>query len=185
MTSIKTVALAGALLLGCHAAQAAEPFTLSSTSFKDGSAMPQKVGGAIKSNPNCLGENVSPQLAWTGVPAGTKSLAIVAVDPQGRNGFGVDHFVAYGIAPTVTGFAEGEASTASDKFVGGKASSGLTTYSGPCTPAGAPHHYNFTLISTDLDPKALPAGLTREELMTQLTGHTTNATGLVGLFSHP
>jgi Raf kinase inhibitor-like YbhB/YbcL family protein len=185
MKSIKTLALAGVLALGCHAAQAAEPFALSSTSFKDGGALAQKFGGAIKTNPNCQGENVSPQLSWTGVPAGTKSLVIVAVDPQGRNGFGVDHFVAYGIAPTVTGFAEGEAAKPSDKFVGGKASSGLTTYSGPCTPVGAAHHYNFTLMSTDLDPKALPAGLTREELMTQLTGHTTNATGLVGLYSHP
>jgi Raf kinase inhibitor-like YbhB/YbcL family protein len=188
MKTSRYIATAGLLLTalcGAQAASAAEPFTLSSSSFKDGGVLPQKHGGAIKANANCLGENVSPQLSWSGVPEGTKSFALVAVDPQGRGGLGVDHLVVYGIAPTVTGFAEGELSAASDKYVGGKASSGLTTYSGPCTPAGAPHHYNFTLIGTDLEPKALPAGLTSIELMSQLNGHAKSATGLVGLFSHP
>ena len=34
---------------------------------------------------------------------------------------------------------------------------------GPCTPAGAPHHYTFTLIATDLEPTALQSGMTRDE----------------------
>ena len=45
------------------------------------------------------------------------------------------------------------------------------SYTGPCTPAGAPHHYTFTLIATDLDSKALPPGLTRNELIKALDGH--------------
>jgi hypothetical protein len=39
------------------------------------------------------------------------------------------HFVSYGIAPTVTGFAEGEVSKPSDKYVGGKGTQGNTAYS--------------------------------------------------------
>ena len=47
------------------------------------------------------------------------------------------------------------------------------------------HHYTFTLIATDLDPKALPPGLTRDELLAKLQGHTKGAAGLVGLFGRP
>ena len=58
-------------------------------------------------------------------------------------------------------------------------------YSGPCTPAGAPHHYIFTLIATDLEPTALQPGLTREELFKALEGHAKLATGSIGTFSKP
>ena len=47
----------------------------------------------------------------------------------------------------------------------------LTHYFGPCTPAGAPHHYTFTLIATDLEPMALQPGMTRDEVMKALDGH--------------
>jgi phosphatidylethanolamine-binding protein (PEBP) family uncharacterized protein len=57
-----------------------------------------KNAGNIKTNPNCIGENVSPPLAWSNVPPGTKSLALIMTDPEGRGGLGVDHWVAYGIA---------------------------------------------------------------------------------------
>ena len=56
---------------------------------------------------------------------------------------------------------------------------------GPCTPPGAPHQYTFTLIATDLEPAALAAGMTREELIKALDGHAKGATGLVGTFSKP
>ena len=94
------------------------------------------------------------------------------VDPEGRLGLGVVHMVIYGIPASVTGFTEGELSKPSDKFVGGKSSMGLPVYFGPCTPPGDWHHYTFTLIATDLDPKALQPGMTRDELFTALTGHS-------------
>ena len=56
--------------------------------------------------PNCKGDNVSPQLSWVNPPAGTKSFAFLMFDPEGRGGGGVIHWVAYGIPATVTGFAE-------------------------------------------------------------------------------
>ncbi len=59
------------------------------------------------------------------------------------------------------------------------------TYMGPCTPPGSPHHYTFVLIATDLDPKALPAGLTKLELFDKLAGHVKGSTGMIGLFKNP
>jgi phosphatidylethanolamine-binding protein (PEBP) family uncharacterized protein len=84
-----------------------------------------------------------------------------------------------------TGFDEGELSKPSDKYVGGSSLMKLSSYFGPCTPPGAPHHYTFTLIATDLEPTALKEGLTREELMVALSDHAKRATGMIGTFSHP
>ena len=184
-------AAAGVLLLA-GSAYAAEPFTLSSPAFKDSTLLPKKYAGAAKTNPNCVGENISPPLAWANPPAGTVSYALVMTDPEGRNGLGVDHWHAYGIPASVTSFAEGETSKPSDKFVGGKATQGTGIYNGPCTPANVqPHHYTFTLIATDLEPKELAPGLTRPELTDKLVPasgpapHIKGAAGIVGLFVKP
>ena len=170
---------------------AADPFTLTSTTFKDGQLMPRKVANSTATNPNCVGENVSPQLSWTGVPEGTKSFAILMEDPEGRGGAGVHHWVAYGIPLSVTSFAEGEISKPSDKYVGGKSTQGVGNYSGPCTPPGSPHHYTFVVVATDFDPKELPSGLTREEFLAKMippapaASHAKGTAGLVGLFMKP
>jgi phosphatidylethanolamine-binding protein (PEBP) family uncharacterized protein len=60
-------------------------------------------------------------------------------------------FAAYGIPTPVTGFAEGEVSNQTDKYVGGKSSVNLSHFFGPCPPPGPLHHYIFTLYATDLD----------------------------------
>ena len=187
---LKRVALmAGAFALavgwGAQGAQAQNVFTISSKSFKDGERLPTKMAGNNKSNANCVGENVSPELSWSHLPDGTKSLALLMFDPEGRPPGGVSHWVAYGIAPTVTGFAEGETSKQTEKYVGGKSLMGLPHYFGPCTPPGAPHHYTFTLIATDLEPTALQPGMTRDELIKALDGHAKGATGIIGTFSKP
>jgi Raf kinase inhibitor-like YbhB/YbcL family protein len=170
---------------GASRANAAGAFTLSSSSFKDGERLPTKMAGNNKSNPNCVGEDISPELSWVNPPEGTKSFALLMFDPEGRPPGGVSHFVAYGIPASVTGFAEGELSKPSDNFVGGTSLMKLPTYFGPCTPPGAPHHYTFTLMATDLEPSALKPGLTRDELIKELDGHVKVATGIIGTFQHP
>src|ERR1700710_1981638 len=180
-----TAAAVAAFCLVQSAGYAAEPFTISSSGFKDGERLALKNAGNNKPTPNCVGENVSPPLAWANPPEGTKSYALLMFDPEGRPPGGVSHWVAYGIPPTVTGFAEGEVSKASEKYVGGLGTAKLSTYTGPCPPAVAPHHYTFTLIATDLEPTALAPGLTRDELIKALDGHAKGATGLIGTFSKP
>lgn len=180
---------AGAVLLGLSCggamAQSAAPFTLTSTTFKDGQMMPKKVANNTAGNANCVGENISPQFTWTGAPEGTKSFAMTMVDPEGRGGAGVLHWVAYGIPANVTSFDEGETSKEGPKYVGGKSTQGVPYYSGPCTPPGTPHHYTFVIIATDFEPKELPPGLTMPELWAKLPGHSKAAAGMVGLFVKP
>lgn len=196
---MKKILLAGGAMLAVFglssvAFSAQAPFTLSSTTFKDGTMMPQKVANVsnpANPNPNCVGQNVSPQLSWSGAPEGTKSYVLTMVDPEGRGGLGVFHWVAYGIPANVTSFAEGEVSKATDKYVGGKSTQGVGFYSGPCTPPGSPHHYTFKVIATDLDPKELAPGLTLPELEAKLSvpqgqpARVKGAAGLVGLFVKP
>jgi len=185
---------AAALTLGLFGtvANAADIFSLTSSTFKDGTLMPKKVANSHENaptNPNCVGDNVSPQFSWTGVPEGTKSFVLTMFDPEGRAPSGVSHWVAYGIPASVTGFAEGEVSKPSDKYVGGKSTQGVGFYSGPCTPPNATaHHYTFVLIATDFDPKELPPGLTRDELIAKFgppPAHVKGSTGMVGLFVNP
>src|SRR4029079_18547271 len=121
---IRASILAGALALfafgGVQAAHAQGVFTLSSTGFKDGERLATMCADNNKTNPNCVGENISPALSWANPPEGTKSYAILMFDIDGRPPGGVSHWVAYGIPASVTGFAEGEASKPSKKYVGGQ-----------------------------------------------------------------
>jgi Raf kinase inhibitor-like YbhB/YbcL family protein len=176
------------LSFAAKAANAAGVFTLESKTFSDGKVMPKKVANSSAANPNCVGENVSPELHWSNVPDGTKSLVLLMSDPEGRAPSGVSHWVAYGISPTLAGFAEGETSKASDKYVGGKSTMGVGNYSGPCTPPGPAHHYTFVLIATDFETGDLPAGLTRDDVIAKFgppPAHVKGSTGLIGLFVNP
>ena len=174
----------------------AKVFEISSKTFKDGGMLPKKAANknnpdAKQPNPNCVGENVSPELSWVNTPAGTKSFALLMVDPEGRGGAGVNHWVAYGIPADVTGFDEGEVSKDGPKFVGGKSTQGVGYYSGPCTPPNVQaHHYTFVLVATDFEPKELPPGLTKDEVTAKIVpqgaaSRAKGSAGIVGLFVKP
>ncbi len=187
-----SLVMAGAMLLSLGAAKA-DVLTLTSSALKDNDQLAVKNACSDKQrSPNCVGENISPPLAWSGVPDGTKSFAIVMIDPEGRAPAGVNHMVIYGIPADVKGFAEGDLSKDSDKFIGGKSTMEKATYWGPGTPPGTDwHHYTFTLVATDLDPKdpALKPGMTRDELSAALgvgtpTSHVKGSAGLITRFKH-
>src|ERR1700758_4958597 len=187
---IATVLTAGgdlaASLSAIQVARAADVFTLSSSAVQDNGILATKNACSDKQRtPNCVGENISPPLAWSSVPDGTKSFALLLFDPEGRAPAGVSHMVVYGIPADVKGFAEGELSKPSDKFVGGKNLMGVGIYFGPGMPPNTDwHHYTWTIVATDLDPKALQPGLTREELAAALKDHVKGAAGLIGRFRH-
>ena len=182
-------ALAASVIVAALCAGAAvaaeKPFVLTSKTFRDGAMMPRKLANDTKGNPNCVGQNISPELSWRNAPADTKSFALVMVDLEARAGLRFFHWVAYGIPASVTSFKEGEVSAPSDKYVGGRSTLGVGFYSGPCVPPGTPHHFSFVVIATDLDPKALPPGLTYPELMEKLEGHAKRAAGIIGRFVAP
>src|SRR5215471_15168371 len=187
ITALLIGGFVAATLPAAPVARAAGVLTLTSSAVADNGTLAVKNACADKQrSPNCVGENLSPPLAWENVPDGTKSFALVMIDPEGRAPAGVNHMVIYGIPADIKGFAEGDLSQPSDKYVGGKSTMEKATYFGPGTPPNTDwHHYTFVLIATDLDPTALQPGLTREELATALQGHVKGSAGLVTRFKHP
>lgn len=180
--------LAAALCFNAALALAADPFAVTSSAFRDGDVWPAKFAGAdpSRTNPPCPGQNVSPPLAWSNAPANTKSFAIMMYDPDGGNGLGAVHWVAYNIPLTKTSLAEGEASAPPKDFTGGKNNVGHGHYFGPCGPSGhSLHHYIITVIATDIEPGKLKPGMTRDELIAELRGHALAPASIVGRYTRP
>jgi len=181
-----TAALCVSLWGGVPAvAFASGAFGVTSPSFGDNEIMSKKHGA--KGGPrNCDGENVSPALEWSGAHENTKSFAIIVHDSVGAHGLGVTHWVGYGIPGSDTALDEGELSKPAENgnYVGGINRIKKPTYFGPCPDVGdLPHHYEFTLIATDLEPDALAPGMTREELLAALADHALGATSLIGRYA--
>lgn len=184
--SMTLALVACASSVGTTVPAGANVFTLSSPAFKDGGSLEQRHAGNLPANPNCVGQNVSPALTWTNPPSGTRSFALLVYDQEGRNGLGVAHWVAYNIPVSVSGFSENEASAPSSKYTGGKSTLNLGSYMGPCPPASTgQHHYVYTLIATDVEVGALPAGLTMQELLSRLNGHAKGASSIVLRYGRP
>lgn len=161
----------GSMPAGGPPAAGGSAFTLWTPGLQDGAVLGAEYSGNIATNSNCVGQNRAPALAWKNVPSGVKSLAIIVHDQQGRNGLGAAHWVAYGIDPSLGGFAENEIGRPSAKVVAGKTTLNTPTYFGPCPPASTGlHYYQFTVIGTDLERDALPAGLSLQELLARLEG---------------
>ncbi len=123
----------------------APAFALSSSDVPQGGAIPRRF--------TCDGANVSPALAWTGAPEGTKSLALVMDDPDARD---FAHWLAYAIPPDTTHLAENAGSPATQFMQQGTNDFGKAGYGGPCPPSGT-HHYQFTLYAL-ADPLGVPGG---------------------------
>jgi len=111
----------------------AVPFTLTSTAFADGDTIP--------ADHSCKGP--SPELHWSGVPAGTTELALVVVD-ETDDGF--VHWLVTGIAPSIAAVAEGQAPPGAVQHAN---SAGGIGWYGPCREVNGdpPHVYSFTLMA--------------------------------------
>jgi hypothetical protein len=157
---------------------------VTSSAFKEGGMIAGKYAGHLVSKrgasapTDCGGENVSPPLAWTNVPAGTKSFGLVIFDPDGAKGSGAVHWVAYGIAGDRRSLPEGFGNKGAG-YVGGTSASGDHDYMGPCPIPGHTNHYIFSLYALDLAPDALHPGLTRDQFLDAVKGHVLDIGSIV------
>lgn len=112
-------------------------FTLSSPAFNDNAMLPLKYAGGVLCGSDSRGGNISPPLAWSSPPAGTKSFAVLMIDPDGRRGIGSVHWVAYGIPAERRELKEGEGGTPpTADITNGKNSRGAIGLYRPVRPAG-------------------------------------------------
>ena len=151
-------------------------FTLSSSAFAP--------GGAIPTRYTCDDANVSPPLAWSGAPSGTKSFALIVDDPDAPDPAAPKrvyvHWVRYDIPAAVTELAEGAA-----RDVG--AHDGLNDdtgrgYTGPCPPIGR-HRYFHKLYALDTLLGDLGAGARKADVERAMTGHVLGTAELMGTYS--
>lgn len=148
---------------------------LTSPAFTQGAAIPARHTGE--------GEDLSPELFWTEVPAGTRSLAVICHDPDAplvsvRGGYGFVHWVLYNIPGTETGLPE-----AVTDFTPGKNDFGRMGYGGPMPPPGhGMHHYFFWLLALRHAPQ-LPQGLTQMDLLKRIEPSLIGMNRLVGTYA--
>ncbi|WP_214408521.1 YbhB/YbcL family Raf kinase inhibitor-like protein [Sphaerisporangium fuscum] len=129
--------VATAALAGCstESASPASGLRIGSSSFTEGGAIPQKNACAEQG-----GRDVSPALAWSGVPDSARELAIVVNDSDAPGGSYI-HWIVTGIPVSRNHVQEGESP---GKVARG--SDGRRRYAGPCPPSGT-HHYHFTVYA--------------------------------------
>ncbi|POA96714.1 YbhB/YbcL family Raf kinase inhibitor-like protein [Chromobacterium sinusclupearum] len=135
-----------ASLLALPLAAQADGFKLSSASIADGKPLSLR---QVYKGFGCEGGNVSPQLSWSGAPAGTKSFAITAYDPDAPTGSGWWHWTVVNLPANTHALAEGAGSTGGalpEGAVQGRTDFGESRFGGACPPVGdKPHRYQFTV----------------------------------------
>ncbi len=147
-------------------------FALKAQAFTEGAAIPSRL--------TCDGMNLSPQLAWTGVPSGTKSFVLIVDDPDAPGGTFV-HWVFFDINPKTEALPEGP--TAAKLGVAGINDFGKSAYGGPCPPKGrGAHRYFFKLNALDIPSLGLPVGATLIQVNQKMTGHVIGTATLMGRY---
>jgi len=141
---------------------------LTSSAFKEGEPIPQEY--------SCRGAGINPPLQISGVPAATRSLALLVDDPDAPGGDWV-HWVLWNIDPKT---AEIKADSVPAGSQVGKSGSGANKYEGPCPPSGT-HHYKFKLYALD-KTFDLPPASGKTEFLAAISGHVVDLTILTGLF---
>ena len=146
---------------------------ITSTAFAEGSMIPKRY--------TCDGEDVSPPLAWTGVPDGTKSLALICDDPDAPVGTWV-HWVLFNIPADIK---EVPTNVPPQKVIESGAKHGVNDfrkfgYGGPCPPGGT-HRYYFKLYALDTELELEP-GITKAQLLKAMEGHILAQGQLMGRY---
>ena len=139
--------------------------------------------GAIPSKYTCEGADLSPPLSWSGLPPGTKSLALIVDDPDAPDPAAPKmtwvHWVIYNLPPDAPGLPEG-ASALPAGTLQGMNDWQRTGYGGPCPPIGR-HRYFHKLYALDtvLPDLGTP---TKAALEKAMDGHVLAKTELVGTY---
>jgi len=148
--------------------------TLTSSAFEE--------GGMIPALYTCDGSNISPPLAWSGVPAGTNSLVLIADDPDAPMGTWV-HWVLFNLHPNTKMLAAG---VPGDEKLENGARHGRTDfgkygYGGPCPPSGT-HRYYFKIYALD-KMFDITGPIIKEDLLKIMEGHILGQGQLMGRYT--
>lgn len=159
-------------------------FTLTSADVTDGGALANpQVSGVFGAG----GEDVSPQLSWSGFPEGTKSFAVTVYDPDAPTGSGFWHWAVANIPVSVTELASGASTALPEGAVQLRNDGGFAGYVGAAPPPGhGPHRYYIAVHAVgveklDVDENASPAFLG----FNLFSGNTVGRAVIMGTYEQP
>ena len=152
--------------------------TVTSPAFQEGHAIPRRHTED--------GEDLSPALSWSNLPANTKELALIVDDPDAPRAEPWVHWLLYKIPATTKELPEGipphEKPSTPEGAAQGKNRWGTVGYRGPAPPKRhGTHHYHFKLYALDAALDLKP-GLDKHDLMNALSGHILGHGELVGTY---
>jgi len=141
--------------------------------------------GSIPSKYTCEGPDVSPPLAWSGVPAKAKTLALIVDDPDAPDPAKPQrvyvHWVVYNIPAGTPSLSENASKTGMPKgAVQGKNDWGKAEYGGPCPPIGR-HRYFFKLYALDIELTGMRSA-TKADLERAMNGHVLDTGEMMGTY---
>ena len=191
LSALILIAAAGSLAAqGTPQQQRPTPMVLTIPAWPDGQQIPVKFTQA--------GEQVSPELKWTNVPAGTQSIVVNMLDPDvsvNRTTETQPHWIVWNIPGTAVGLPEGVKAGAELPDGMRQISASGPQYRGPGAAANGPlHHYTFEVYALDSKIDVTPstgatpvaaAVDTRAAVMKAMQGHVIGKAVYVGLFKRP
>ena len=125
----------------------ASTLTLKSNAIRKGKSIPIE---QVFNGSGCDGQNISPDLEWSGAPKNTKAFAVTVFDPDAPTGSGWWHWIVFNIPANVNHLALGAGSGKAplpEGAIQGRNDYGQFGYGGPCPPPGKPHRYVFTVYA--------------------------------------
>lgn len=151
--------------------------TLTSPAFPD--------GGDIPAKNTCQGSDISPPLAWHGLPEGTKSLVLIVDDPDAPDPKAPKmtwvHWVVFNLPPDISSLPEdADASGYPAGTEVGLNDWKRAAYGGPCPPIGR-HRYFHKLYALDVMLSGLNAP-TKNGLEAAMKGHVLAEVQLLGTY---
>ena len=156
---------------------AASAMDLTSSSFADGGAIPER---NVLRGFGCLGQNISPALVWRAAPDGTKSFAVTMFDPDAPTDSGWWHWLLVNIPADTTSLAEGSQPAGA---LATRTDFGMEGYGGPCAPEGAPpHRYVVTVFALDVEKLPVEASASGAMVSFLLNSHSLAKATLTGRF---
>ena len=158
-------------------------FTLTSTELTEGGRIAE---AQVFNEFGCRGGNVSPPLAWSGAPAGTKSFALLMHDPDAPTGSGWWHWIVYNIPAGTSSLPAGAGDPKKGLMpagaVQGRTDYGSVGYGGPCPPPGKPHHYNFNLYALKVPKLEVPEGASAALIGFNVRAQSLGEAQLMGMY---